>query len=215
MRVLVADDHPLFRDGIVTLLEAAGFDIVGQVGDGLAAVDAALRLRPDLVLLDINMPQMSGLEALHQIRTQLPEIQVVMLTVSEDDADLFEAIESGAMGYLRKNLTTDEFFDMLHGLRRGEAAVSRKDTARLMKGLVDRSHRGPEPVETLTHRETEVLRLVAEGMSNKAVGKALSITENTVKYHVRNILQKLGAQNRTEAVTHAIRAGLLDPDSPD
>jgi DNA-binding NarL/FixJ family response regulator len=116
------------------------------------------------------------------------------------------------MGYLLKNLTTEEFFEMLYGLRRGEAAVSRQDTACLMKGLADRSRPRSEPVDSLTEREIDVLRLVAEGLSNKAVAQALSISENTVKYHMRNILQKLGAQNRTEAVTHAIRTGLLDPD---
>jgi DNA-binding NarL/FixJ family response regulator len=215
MRVLVADDHALFRDGIVSLLEAAGFDVVGQVGDGRAAVDAALRLHPDLVLLDINMPQMSGLEALRLIKKELPETQVVMLTVSDDDAHLFDAIESGAMGYLLKNLTTDAFFEMLDGLRRGEAAMSRQVTARLMKGFADLSRQRSELVESLSEREIEVLRLVAEGLSNKAVAQSLSISENTVKYHMRNVLQKLGAQNRTEAVTHAIRAGLLNPDSPD
>jgi DNA-binding NarL/FixJ family response regulator len=214
MRVLVADDHSLFRDGIISLLEAAGFDVVGQVGDGQAAVDAALRLRPDLVLLDISMPQMSGLEALRLIKRELPEAQVVMLTVSDDDADLFEAVESGATGYLLKNLTADEFFEMLAGLQRGEAAVSRLTTTRLMKGFADLSHQQAKPVESLTQRETELLQLVAQGMPNKAIAQRLSISGNTVKYHMRNILQKLGAQNRTEAVTNAIRAGLLDPDFP-
>jgi DNA-binding NarL/FixJ family response regulator len=213
MRVLVADDHSLFRDGIISLLEAAGFDVVGQVGDGQAAVEVALRLRPDLVLLDISMPRMSGLEALRLIKNEVPETQVVMLTVSDVDADLFEAVQAGAAGYLLKNLTTDEFFEMLDGLRRGEAAVTRHDTARLMRRFADRAHRRPGPVESLTPREIETLGLVAEGLSNKAVAQILSISENTVKYHMRNILQKLGAQNRTEAVTHAIRAGLLNPES--
>jgi DNA-binding NarL/FixJ family response regulator len=135
MRVLVADDHSLFRDGIISLLEAAGFEVVGQAGDGQAAVEAALRLRPDLVLLDITMPQLSGLEALRLIKRELPETQVVMLTVSDDDADLFEAIESGALGYLLKNLSADQFFEMLDGLQRGEAAMTRQTTTRLMKGL--------------------------------------------------------------------------------
>jgi DNA-binding NarL/FixJ family response regulator len=212
MRVLVADDHSLFRDGIISLLEAAGFEVVGQAGDGQAAVEAALRLRPDLVLLDITMPQMSGLEALRLIKAELPETQVVMLTVSDDDADLSEALESGALGYLLKNLSADQFFEMLDGLQRGEAAMTRQTTTRLMKGLADLSPQRAEPVESLTQRQIELLRLVAEGMSNKAIAQTLSISENTVKYHVKNILQKLGVQNRTEAVTHAIRAGLLDPD---
>jgi DNA-binding NarL/FixJ family response regulator len=212
MRVLVADDHSLFRNGIISLLEAAGFDVVGQAGDGQAAVEAALRLRPDLVLLDITMPQLSGLEALRLIKAELPETQVVMLTVSDDDADLFEAIESGALGYLLKDLSADQFFEMLDGLQRGEAAMTRQTTTRLMKGLADLPRQRADPVQSLTEREIELLRLVAEGMSNKAIAQTLSISENTVKYHMRNILQKLGVQNRTEAVTQAIRAGLLDPD---
>ncbi len=211
MRVLVADDHSLFRDGIISLLEAAGFDVVGQVDDGQAAVDAVQRLRPDLVLLDIAMPQVSGLEALRLIREQSPETQVVMLTASEDDADLFEAVESGAAGYLRKDLSAEEFFEMMNGLQRGEAAMTRKTTTRLMKGFVELSQRRADPAEGLTEREIELLQLIAEGMSNKAIAQTLSVSENTVKYHVRNILQKLGVQNRTEAVIYAIRAGLFDP----
>jgi DNA-binding NarL/FixJ family response regulator len=209
MRVLVADDHSLFRDGITSLLEAAGFDVVGQVGDGQAAVEAALHLCPDLVLLDIAMPQLSGLEALRLIKAELPETQVVMLTVSDDDANLFEAVESGALGYLLKDLDADEFFEMLDGLQRGEAAITRRMTTRLMKGFADLSHRRTDPVDGLTQREMELLRLMAEGMSNKAIAQRLSISENTVKYHIRNILQKLGVQNRTQAVAYAIGAGLL------
>jgi DNA-binding NarL/FixJ family response regulator len=215
MRVLVADDHSLFRDGIIGLLEAAGLEVVGQAGDGKAAVEAALRLRPDLVLLDIAMPQMNGLEALRLIKKKLPETQVVMLTVSDDDANLFESIKSGAHGYLLKSLHTDEFLEMLDGLRRGEAAMTRQTTARLMKGFAETSHQGVGPARSLTEREIELLQLVAEGMSNKAIAQTLSVSENTVKYHLRNILQKLDAQNRTEAVTHAIHAGLLDPGRSD
>ncbi len=217
MRVLVADDHSLFRDGIISLLEAAGFEVVGQVGDGQAAVEAVLRLRPDLVLMDITMPRMSGLEALRIIKQMLPETQVVMLTVSDEDADLFEAIRSGASGYLLKSLNAEEFLTMLNGLQRGEAAMTRKTTARLIRGLTESSSRPQHDrsVQRLTEREIELLRLVAEGMSNKAIAHALSVSENTVKYHMKNILQKLNAQNRTEAVTHAIRAGLLDLTSTD
>jgi DNA-binding NarL/FixJ family response regulator len=214
MRVLVADDHSLFRDGIISLLEAAGFDVVGQVGDGQAAIEAALRLCPDLVLLDIAMPQMSGLEALRLIKAELPEAQVVMLTVSDDDDDLLKAIESGAHGYLLKDLSADEFFEMLDGLQRGEAAMTRRTTTRLMKGFTGLSHQRANLPPGLTQREIETLQLVAEGMSNKAIAEALSISENTVKYHVKNILQKLGVQNRTEAVTCAVRTGLLDSEPP-
>jgi len=212
MRVLVADDHSLFRDGIVSLLEAAGFSVVGQVGDGQAAVEAALRLRPDLVLMDITMPQMSGLEALCLIKAESLETQVVMLTVSDDDTDLLEAVKSGAQGYLLKSLNASEFLEMLDGLQRGEAAITRKTATRLIEGFADLSRPCSEPLDSLTQREVEILRLAAEGLSNKAIAQALSVSENTVKYHMKNVLQKLGAQNRTEAATHAIRAGLLESD---
>ena len=215
MRVLVADDHSLFRDGIISLLEAAGFDVVGQAGDGEEAVQQALALRPDLVLLDITMPGMGGLGALERIKAKLPNTKVVMLTVSDQDTDLFQAIQSGAEGYLLKDLSADEFLQMLQGLRQGEAALTRRMTARLMRGFADRSHGHDQPTEGLTQRELELLQLVAQGMSNKAVALELSISENTVKYHMRSILQKLDAQNRTEAVAHAIGAGLLEPNLPD
>jgi DNA-binding NarL/FixJ family response regulator len=214
MRVLVADDHSLFRDGIVSLLEAAGFDVVGQAGDGRAAVEMALRLRPDLVLMDITMPQMTGLEALRLIKAELQETQVVMLTVSDDNADLFEAVKAGAQGYLLKNLNASEFLEMLAGLEHGEAALTRKTAARLIEGFADLSRPRSEPLDSLTQREIEILHLVAEGLSNKAIAQALFVSENTVKYHMKNILQKLGAQNRTEAATYALRAGLLKSDPP-
>ena len=214
MRVLVADDHSLFRDGIVSLLEAAGFDVVGQAGDGRAAVEMALRLRPDLVLMDITMPQMTGLEALRLIKAELQETQVVMLTVSDDNADLFEAVKAGAQGYLLKNLNASEFLEMLAGLEHGEAALTRKTAARLIEGFADVSRPRSEPLDSPTQREIEILRLVAEGLSNKAIAQALFVSENTVKYHMKNILQKLGVQNRTEAATYALRAGLLEADLP-
>ena len=209
MRVLVADDHSLFRDGIVSLLEAAGFDVVGQAGDGRVAVEMALRLRPDLVLMDIAMPQMTGLEALRLIKAESQEMQVVMLTVSDDHADLLEAIKAGAQGYLLKNLNASEFLEMLAGLEHGEAAITRKTAARLIEGFADLSRLRSGPLDSLTQREIETLRLVAEGLSNKAIAQALFVSENTVKYHMKNILQKLCVQNRTEAATYAHRAGLL------
>lgn len=209
MRVLVADDHSLFRDGVVSLLEAAGFDVVGQVGDGLAAVEAALQLKPDLVLMDITMPKLSGLEALRRMRDEAPEIQVVMLTVSDDDSDLLESIHSGAKGYIHKSLSAQEFLEMVSGLERGEAALSRKTAARLIAGLESRPTQEDDRRPRLTKREVELLRLVANGLSNRAIAQSLSVSENTVKYHVRNILQKLGVQNRTEAVARAMRAGIL------
>jgi DNA-binding NarL/FixJ family response regulator len=137
-----------------------------------------------------------------------------MLTISDDDADLFEAVKSGAQGYLLKSLNASEFLEMLEGLEHGEAAITRKTAARLLEGFADLSRPRSEPLDSLTQRETEILRLVVEGPSNKAIAQALSVSENTIKYHMRNILQKLDVQNRTEAATHAIRAGLLKSDPP-
>ncbi len=188
-------------------------DVVGQVGDGKAALEATLSLQPDVVLMDIHMPRMSGLEALVQIKQISPQTQVVMLTVSEEDADLAEAIKGGAQGYLLKSLNSEEFLGMLDGLRRGEAAMSRQTTAQLMQSLAKPSPQHTKPIKRLTQRETELLKLVAQGMSNKAIARKLSVSENTVKYHLKNIMQRLDVQNRTEAVTHAIRAGLIEPPS--
>jgi DNA-binding NarL/FixJ family response regulator len=138
-----------------------------------------------------------------------------MLTASDDDARLLEAIKSGARGYLLKNLNSEEFLEMLAGLQRGEAAMTRQTTARLLNGLAEQSQRPPDLVESLTEREVELLRLVAEGLGNKAIAQRLAVSENTVKYHMKNILQKLGAQNRAEAIAHALRAGLFKSEQPD
>ncbi len=210
-RVLVADDHSLFRDGLVSLLEAAGYEVVAQVGDGEAAVEAAGRLRPDLVLLDISMPGVDGLQALRRIKADNPEARVVMLTVADDEATLFEALRSGAQGYLLKSLNAGEFLAMIEGLERGEAAVTRKTTARLIEGL-SRAEEQPASAEPLTPREKALLTLVVRGLSNKAIAREMAISENTVKYYMKNILQKLGAQNRTEAATQALRSGLVSID---
>jgi len=208
MRILVADDHALFRDGIVSLLEAAGHHVVGQVGDGQAAVEAARSRNIDLILMDVMMPQMSGLEALRQIRADGCETPVVMLTVADDDT-LFEAVRLRADGYLLKNLNADEFLEMLQALERGEAAMTRQTTARLMRGFADLTEACEVEVEILSAREAELLALVASGLSNRAIAQALFISENTVKYHMKSIMEKLGAQNRTEAVANALRLGLI------
>jgi len=211
MRVLVADDHSLFRDGVVSLLEAGGFEVVGQFGDGRAAVEAALRLRPDVVLLDLTMPVMTGLEALKEIRAAWPEARVVVLTASDDDESLFQASEAGASGYLLKSLPADQFLDMLLGLERGEAAMTRQTTARLLAGLSRPARTPAATPEALTPQELRLMQYLADGLTNKAIAQAMSVSENTVKYHIKNILQKLGAQNRTEAATYAVQSGLVHP----
>ena len=209
-RVVVADDHSLFRDGITSLLEAAGYNVVEQVGDGERAIDAVRRLNPDLVLLDITMPKTTGIDALRVIKSEFPHIKVVMLTVSAEDDDLFAAIQSGADGYLLKDLNSDEFLEMLGGLEIGAAAISRTMTTRLMSGFQELSGQNDRAKNQLTDREIELLYYMADGLSNKGIAEKLFISENTVKYHIRNILQKFGVQNRTEAVALAIRRGLLE-----
>ncbi|MEW5939482.1 MAG: response regulator transcription factor [Chloroflexota bacterium] len=207
MRVLVVDDHSLFRDGIVSLLEAGGYEVVGQGSNGLEAIDQALQLEPDLVLLDIHMPVMTGLTALKQIKAKRPNMNVVMLTVSEEDKDIIEAIRAGANGYLLKQINSTEFFQLLERLQRGEAAISPPVATRLFK------HLGPSEAKgrhvALSDREIEVLRLVADGKPNREIALALSVSDNTVKFHLKNILQKLNVANRAEAVMAATQMGIL------
>jgi len=219
-RVLVIDDHALFRDGVVSLLKAAGMKVVGEAGDGKAAVQEALRLKPDLVLLDIHMPEGGGLVALKKIREQLPNTRVVMLTVSEDSDDLMEAISSGAHGYLLKSLNAKGFLASLKGLERGEAAMTRTTVTQLM-GVVSHqanAEKGEKKgviSDLLTEREIELLQLIAQGSSNKAIAQELHISENTVKYHMKNIFQKTNLQNRTEVAAYAVRNGLIKESARD
>jgi len=208
-RVVVADDHSLFLDGITSLLEAVGYEIVEQASNGRQALEAVRHHRPDLVLLDITMPEMDGLETLGAIKEELPDTRVVMLTVSDEDSDLFKAVQLGADGYLLKDLNSKEFINMIEGLEKGEAAINRKMAARVMSGFQQLATQKAEEPNQLTEREIELLHWMVEGFSNKGIAQKLFISENTVKYHIRNILQKLGAQNRTEAVATAIRQGLI------
>lgn len=215
MRVLLADDHPLFRDGVRSLLQARGVEVVGEAGDGQEAVEAALRLRPDVVLMDISMPRMDGLEATRLIKARLPQVKIVMLTVSDEDRTLFEAVKGGAQGYLLKNLQAEEFFDLLSGVERGEAPISRSLAGRILEEFARRRGARPqEEAEELTEREREVLRAVSGGASNREVAAALHISENTVKFHMKNILDKLHLRNRAEVVAYAARRGWLPPETP-
>jgi DNA-binding NarL/FixJ family response regulator len=210
MRVLIVDDHSLFRDGIGSLLQAAGFEVVGGASNGQEAIEAAVRLRPELILMDVSMPEMTGIEAARHIKAQLPEVKIVMLTVSDDDRVLIDAVKAGASGYLLKSLDSNEFLAMLEGVQRGESAMQRQTMSRLLDSLSDFSR---EPVIELTLRELELLKWVAQGYSNKAIAQEMSISPNTVKYHMKSVLQKLAVQNRAEAVARAMRAGWL-PEQP-
>lgn len=217
MRILLADDHPLFRDGLASLLGAWGHDIVGEAADGFEAVAAVDRVRPDLVLMDVRMPGMSGIEAIRQLALVHPEIAVVMLTVSEDEDDLFEAIRAGARGYLFKSLDARQLRTMMEAVERGEAAITPATAARMLArwgqaggdGQPGRDRRVSDDPNRLTPRELEVLELVTTGLRNKEIGARLGISENTVKYHLRNILGKLHAESRTELATRAVRDHLV------
>lgn len=212
MRVLLADDHPLFRDGLATLLRARGMDVVGEASNGVEAVEKARALKPDLILMDVNMPQMTGLEATRIVKTERPETKIVILTVSDDDENLFEAIKSGAQGYLLKSLQSQAFFDLLNGVAQGEAPISRGLATKILGEFARHLQQDEAQAankEDLTDREKEVLRLVAEGATNRDIAGRLNVTENTVKYHLKNILEKLHLRNRAQAVAYAMQTGLL------
>jgi DNA-binding NarL/FixJ family response regulator len=210
MNVLVADDHALFRDGITSLLAAADHRVIGQAGDGAEAVKAATELNPDLVLMDIQMPGLSGLEALGKIKEHNPQMRVVMLTVSDNDEHIMTAIEMGADGYLLKDLSSREFLECIQGLEQGNLAVTRKTATWLISRFQNLLMQDGGEKELLSTREVQVLTLVGEGLSTSDIGKRLYISENTVKYHVRNILHKLDAHNRAEAISHAVQKGLIE-----
>jgi len=207
MRVLVVDDHSLLRDGIVSLLEAGGHEVVGQGNNGLEAIRLAAEFHPDLVLMDLHMPIMTGLTALKQIKAETPDMKVVMLTVSEEDKDIIEAIRAGANGYLLKQINAAEFFQLLEKLQQGEAAISPSVAIHLFKHV---GHPGARAASSpLSERELEVLRLVANGKTNHEVAEALSVSDNTVKFHLKNIMQKLNASNRAEAVMNARQLNII------
>jgi DNA-binding NarL/FixJ family response regulator len=214
VRVLLVDDHALFRKGIASMLSAqGGFDVVGEAADGLEALDRAREFMPDVILMDIFMPRANGLEATRRIKEALPYVKIVMLTVSEEDQNLFEAIKSGAQGYLLKKIEPQELFAMLKGVVQGDAPISKAMAAKIL-GEFSRQTRyaaaPPLPGANLSVREKEVLELVTQGKSNKEIASALAIAENTVKNHLKNILEKLHLENRVQAATFALREGLVD-----
>ncbi len=213
MRVLIADDHALFRDGLRSLLEARGIDIVAEARNGSEAVNLARQHSPEIVLMDLTMPEMTGLEATRLISADLPDVKVVVLTASEDDADLFEAIKSGAQGFLPKDIESSRLFSMLEGVMRGEPGLTPGLARKLLGEFAHPAPARQEQAQTLlTDREREVLELLVEGVtSNHDLADRLFISENTVKYHLRNILTKLHVQNRAQVISYAVRNRLVDP----
>lgn len=210
IRILVADDHKLFRQGLISLIKTHDelVDVVGEAATGTEAIRLAEQLRPDIILMDIYMPDMDGLQATRLIKEKMPEIEVVMLTSSEDDAHLYEAVRLGAAGYLLKSLDAEELFNLISGVIEGEAAMTRAMASRLLKGIAQRSSDTDKGEEELTERELAVLRLVAKGYSNAQISEELHIAVNTVKFHIKNILSKLQLENRTQVAAYAVRSGL-------
>ncbi|WP_460433218.1 response regulator [Angustibacter speluncae] len=215
IRVLVADDHVLFRRGLEMVLAAEDdIDIVGEAGDGAEAYARAVDLLPDVVLMDVRMPRRSGIEACSDIKEAVPSTRIVMLTISDEESDLFEAVRAGANGYLLKDVPGEEIAEGIRAVMGGQSLISPSMAGALLTEFAELSRRSAEavrvPVPRLTERELEVLRLVARGMANKDIATQLFISENTVKNHVRNILEKLQLHSRMEAVVYAVREKILD-----
>jgi len=216
LRILLVDDHVLFRKGVASLLAARqDLEVVGEAGDGREGIAQARQTLPDVILMDIGMPHCSGLEATRLIKQEMPHVKIIMLTISDDDSDLFTAIKNGADGYLLKNLEPSQLFDMLSGSSRGEVAMSGPIAIKILNEF-----RQPDPslaqqeqaLDDLTQREIDVLGHVARGATNREIAATLNITENTVKIHLRNILDKLHLHNRIQVAVYAVHQGLVpDP----
>jgi DNA-binding NarL/FixJ family response regulator len=217
IRVVIVDDHALFRRGLdLVLSEEPDIKVVGEAADGIEAVHRAEEMTPDVVVMDVRMPRSTGIEAARRIRERLPDTKVIMLTVSDNEEDLYAAVKAGASGYLLKEISIEELADAVRAVARGHSLISPSMASKLLSefnALVQQSeerHRSLLP--SLTEREIDVLKLVAKGLSNREISEELYISENTVKNHVRNILEKLHLHSRMEAVVYAMREKLLDVD---
>src|SRR5215212_1681849 len=213
IRVLIVDDHALFRRGLIqVLLFEDGIEVVGEGEDGEDAITKAEELAPDVVLMDVRMPRVSGIEATRKLAEALPTTKILMLTVSDEEEDLYEAIKAGATGYLLKEISIEEVANAIRAVVTGQSLISPSMASKLLTEFNNLAKQAQQKmlVPRLTERELQVLKLVAQGMSNREVAEDLFISENTVKNHVRNILEKLHLHSRMEAVVYAVREKLLD-----
>ncbi len=211
IRVLLVDDHTLFRQALASLLRAEpGFEVAGEAEDGAEAVAKASSVHADVILMDVQMPRVNGLEATRRVLAALPHVKILMLTMSEEDEIVFEAVKSGAQGYLLKTVEPTALFEALRGIVRGEAPMSGGLAAKLLREFARQGGRPqmpPPPLTKLDPREQEILALLADGKSNKDIATALALAENTVKGHVKRILQALHVENRVQAAVFAAREG--------
>jgi two-component system, NarL family, nitrate/nitrite response regulator NarL len=213
IRVLIIDDHTLFRSGIKLLLQRqSGIEVVGEAGDVLEGVKLAKRLKPDVILQDLNMPGTSGLQAIPLLREEAPQAQVIMLTVSEDADDLLDALRVGARGYLLKNIDTTFLVDSICRAAAGESVMSPQMAGKLAEAMLSKPREGlatSQEVSRLTPREREIIVMLAGGTSNKEIARALDLAESTVKIHVQGILRKLNLTSRVQAAVYAVENGLV------
>jgi NarL family two-component system response regulator LiaR len=211
IRIIIADDHPVVRDGLAAMLSTQpDFDVVAQAASGQEAIDKAGSYRPDIILLDLEMPNMDGVETLRHLRNHLPDIQVLVFTAFDTDERILSAVQAGAKGYLLKGAPRDELFQAIRVVSEGGSLLQPVIASKLLKHISQPSETSHNFPEALTERESEVLNLLAKGMTNKEIAETLVITERTVKFHVSAILTKLGASNRTEAVTIAAQQNLIN-----
>ena len=212
VRVLLVDEHALFREGLgLALAGIEDIEVAGEAVDGDDALEQSMRLRPDVVVMDVRMPEGSGAGAIARIRAARPEIAVLVLTGSQDDEDLVDSLRSGALGYLLKDASVEDVADAIRAVGRRQGVVSPAMTAKVLEQFGELLRRMPDDRESrLTVRELDVLRLIVKGLSNREIARDLFISQNTVKNHVRNILEKLHVRSRTEAATLAMRERLLD-----
>jgi len=215
IRVLLVDDHQLFREGLAIILNnQPDFQVIAEAGDGLEAQIKARKLKPDLILMDVIMPGCDGLEATQRIKQEMPETIIVMLTVREEDDDLFQAIRNGAQGYLLKNIRSKDMLEMLRTAARGEAAITPVLGSRMLeefRRISQLASQEPQEIDSLTQRELEILSLVTAGDTNHEIAAKLQVSIHTVKTHMRRILAKLHQERRYEAALFALREGLVPP----
>ena len=212
IKVLIVDDHTVVRDGLAVMLRREGdFEVLGEARNGLEAVEKAGELEPDVILMDLRMPELDGVQAMRRIREQGTQAEFIVLTTYDSDEYIFDAIEAGAKGYLLKDTSREQLFQAVRAVKRGESLIQPGVAARVLDRFAQLSRQAGQPTggEVLSGRELEVLQLMASGAPNKQIASSLFISESTVKTHVANIFQKLDVKDRTEAVTHAMQRGII------